>query len=300
MKKSLFLILILISIKGYSQISVEYLNVVTSSANYTYVGIQYQPDYNWTSPDTWNTIQNALSARTAMYEQGFGICNREFIKLRDLQLINIENKKALLAHQKEVEDWGNLYFSKYDLAEQENVNFVLNIFTSIYKLPRIRDEIRLLNEINAGYQFIVAADPNKINKGELYQELNTILSEMRFWNSEQLSRSLEEIVLDLRKRNYNNFKNVVSGKYSNITQFSKVPDGWHYIYTLGINDNFHGRRNVYVSNGKVTIYRGYNGVEHKIVSGGTIINQYCKSAIFNSMNYLGVYKDAEIELFFID
>jgi hypothetical protein len=300
MKKLFFLILIFISPIGYSQVSIEYLNIVTSSANYTYVGIQYQPDYNWATLDTWNTLQNGLSARTSMYERGWGICNREYNKLMDLQLINVENKKALLAHQREVKAWADVNFSKYDLAEEKNVSSFLNYFTWIYKLPKIRDEIRLLNEINGAYQFIVSSDPNKINKGQLFEELNTVLLEMRVWNGEQLSRSLDEIILDLRQRNYTNFKNVVNGKYSRLTQFSKVPDGWHYIYALSEKDNFFGRRSVYVSNGKVTIYKGYNGEEHKIISGGSITNQHCKSVIYRFMDYFGVYKDAEVELYFLE
>jgi hypothetical protein len=300
MKKLFFLILIFISPKGYSQVSIEYLNIVTSSANYTYVGIQYQPDYNWATLDTWNTLQNGLSARTSMYERGWGICNREYNKLMDLQLINVENKKALLAHQREVESWADVNFSKYDLAEEKNVSSFLNYFTWIYKLPKIRDEIRLLNELNGFHQFIVTSDPNKVNKGQLYEELNTVLLEMRFWNGEQLSRSLDAIILDLRQRNYTNFKNVVNGKYSRLTQFSKVPDGWHYIYALGKNTNWVGRRHVYVSNGKVTIYRAVNGEENKIISGGIIVNQHCNSAIYSSMNSIGVYRDIEVEFYFLD
>jgi hypothetical protein len=300
MRKLITLIFTLVTFNGYGQISVEYLNIVTSSANYTYVGIQYQPDYNWATPNTWNTIQNGLSALTAMYERGFGICNREYTKLRDLQLINVYNKNALLAHQKEIDAWADVNFSKYDLSKQENVNSIVNYFTGIYKIPTIRDEIRLLNELNGFYQFIVTSDPNKVNKGLLYEDLNAILLEMRFWNGAQLSRSLDTIILDLRERNYTNFKNVVNGKYSKLTQFSKVSDGWHYAYVLNEDAKFGARRNVFVSNGKVTAYRGYNGIEYKIISGGSITNQYCKSAIYNSMDYLGVYGDVDAEIYFLD
>lgn len=299
MRKLLTLIFFLVTISGYGQVSIDILNILTTSANYTYVGIQYQPDYNWATPNTWNTIQNGLSARTAMYERGWGICNREYQKLMDLQLINVENKKALLAHQREVKSWADVNFRKYDLSEQQHVNSFLNYFTWIHNLPTIRNEIRLLNEISGFYQFIAASDPNKIDKGQLFEELNTILSEMRYWSSEQLSRSLDEIIYEIRQRNYTNFKNIVLGKYSNIAQFNKVSDGWHYIYSLGINHSFVGRRNVYVSNGKVSIYRGYNGVEHKIISGGIIVNQHCKSAIFNSMDSNGVYSDNYVELYFL-
>ena len=300
MRKLITLIFTLVTFNGYGQISVEYLNIVTSSANYTYVGIQYQPDYNWATPNTWNTIQNGLSALTAMYERGFGICNREYTKLRDLQLINVYNKKTLLAHQKEIDAWADVNFSKYDLSKQENVNSIVNYFTGIYKIPTIRDEIRLLNELNGFYQFIVASDPNKVNKGQLFEELNAILLEMRFWNGEQLSRSLDTIILDLRQRNYINFKNVINGKYSKITQFSKVPDGWHFIYALDKNSNWVGRRHVYVSNGKVTIYRVVNGEEKRIFSGGIIVNQHCNSAIYSSMDSNGVYRDLEMEFYFLD
>jgi len=300
MRKLITLIFTLITFNGYGQISVEYLNIVTSSANYTYVGIQYQPDYNWATADTWNTLQNGLLARQAMYERGWGICNREYWKLMNLQLINNDNKKVLLAHQKEVKLWADVNFKQYDLAEQANVNSFLKYFNWVYELPTIRNEIRLLNELNVFYQFIVTSDPNKVNKGQLYEELNSILLEMRFWNGDQLSRSLDEIILDLRERNYTNFKNVVNQKYSKLTQFSKVPDGWHYIYALGKNSNWVGRRHVFVSNGKVTIYRAVNGEENKIISGGIIVNQHCNSAIYSSMNSIGVYRDIEVEFYFLD
>lgn len=300
MRKLITLIFFLVTINGYGQVSIEILNILTTSANYTYVGIQYQPDYNWATPNTWNSIQNGLSARTAMYERGWGICNREYQKLMDLQLINVENKKALLAHQREVKSWADVNFRKYDLSEQQHVNSFLNYFTWIHKLPTIRNEIRLLNEISGFYQFIAASDPNKIDKGQLFEELNTILLEMRYWSSEQLSRSLDEIISEVRQRNYNNFKNVVNDKYSKLTQYSKVQDGWHYVYALGKNGYSYGRRSVYVANGKITIFRKYNGEEHKIISGGIIVNQQCKSAIHNSMDYNGVYRDSENELYFLD
>jgi hypothetical protein len=299
MKYFIFLTLFLFSLSAFSQVSIEYVNVVTSSTNYTYVGINYQPNSNWMTQSDWNRIQNVMSARQAMYERGHGFCSNEYRKVMNLVLINQSNKDRLITFQKEVKKWAEKNYSNIDLSIESNVNSVINYFTQVYKYQDIRNEIRLLNELNSFYQYINNADPYQVNKGKLYEDFNSVMQELKFYNSSQLNLSLKEILDELRQRKYNAFKNDIYSRFYSMPKTSKVTNGWHLAYYLSKEAGY-GQRSVFVSNGKVQIFKRYNGKEESIISGGTIVNQYCKSAIYNYMDSYGVFKNIEIELFFMD
>ncbi len=300
MKKYLLFFLIFCSTKSNCQVSLEYLNIITSAAQFTYVGVNYKPDNNWMSSSDWDRMENALSSRQAMYDRGHSICSYEISKLFNLSLINQTNKVRLISFRREVKDWLDANFRNIDLSQQENIDAILNYVTFIYKEPDIRNELRLLKDLNSFYQYINDADPLTVDKGILYEYFNTVMEEIRNYNSSQLTLSFGEIVKDLRQKNYNAFKNEVNQKFYFVPKSLKVSDGWHFVYFLDQEDLAYGKRSVYVSKGKVTIYKRFNGVAENIISGGDIKNRYCKSAIYNTMDSRGVFKNIDIELFFID
>jgi hypothetical protein len=300
MKKYLLIISILFYINSYSQVSIEYINIITSAAEYTYVGINYKPDNNWMTPSDWDRINNLLSARQAMYERGHGICKTEFRKLMNLNLINDFNKQKLTNFQRLIKQWADANYRNIDLSIQSNVNSVLKYITSIYNDPDIRNEIRVLNELNSFYQYINDSDPYQVNKGQLYDEFNSVMQELKFYSSNQLMSNLSEILKDLRKRKYNDYKTEIYKRFYAISKSPKVSNGWHLVYFLQKDGTGYGRRSVFVINGKVTIYKRFNGKEENIISGGTIVNQYCKSAIYNSLDTKGVFNNVDVELFFMD
>ncbi len=300
MKKYLLFFLIFCSTKSNCQVSVEYLNIITSAAEFTYVGVNYKPDNNWMSSSDWDRMENALSARQAMYDRGHNICSYELRKLMNLNLINQSNKVRLTTFQREVKNWADANYSKFDLSQQENIDAIMNYVTSIYKDPDIRNELRLLKDLNSFYQYTNDADPLKIDKGRNYEYFNTVMEEIRNYNSSQLALSLDEIIKDLRQKNYNAFKNEVNQKFYFVPKSIKVSDGWHIAYFLDKETFSYGKRSVYISKGKVTIFKRFNGVAENIISGGDIKNRYCKSAIYNMMDSRGVFKYIDVELFFID
>jgi len=300
MKKYFLFILLFCTTKAFSQVLVEYLNIVTSAAEYTYVGVSYKPNDNWMTASDWDRIQNALNTRQAMYDRGYGLCNNELRKLMKLNLINKKNKQMLMAFQQQTKTWADEYFRNADLSIQSNVDAALNFITLLYAEPDIRNELRLLNKLNSFYQYIIEEDPYKVNKGMLYENFNSVMEEIKDYNSTQLSLSFDDILDELRQRKYNEFKNDILKQYDNILKSPKVSNGWHLAYFLAKNGKDYGKRSVFVENGKVTIYKRYNGVEEKIISGGSIVNQYCKSAIYNYMNSKGVFENIDVEIFFME
>lgn len=300
MKKHFLFILLFFTTKAISQVSIEYLNIVTSAAEYTYVGVSYKPNDNWMTSSDWDRIQNALNTRQAMYDRGYGLCRNELRKLMKLNLINNKNKQMLMAFQQQTKTWADEYFRNADFSIQSNVDAALNVITLVYAEPNIRNELRLLNELNSFYQYIKEEDPYKVNKGMLYENFNSVMEEIKDYNSTQLSLSFDDILDELRQRNYNAFKNDIYKNFYSIPKSSKVSDGWHFVYCLQKDGLAYGKRSVYVSKGKVTIFKRFNGAAENIISGGEISNQYCKSAIYNFMDSKGVFKNVEVELFFMD
>jgi hypothetical protein len=290
------LFMLFVANKSLGQVSIEYLNIVTSSANYTYVGVNYQPDYNWMPNSGWGAVQDLLSARTSLYEKGFGIVDNEYTKLINLNLINQQNRLKLVAHQNEIKSWAKLNISKYDFSIQSNVTSVVNYITSIYKLSPIRDEIRLLNDINLWSKYF--SKENQIGKEEYFKDVNTILDELKFWDESKLSRNTDQIFEETRKNNYNKFKNDINTRLLSAGK-SNVPDGWHRIYFANKSTLDFGRIDAHVLNGRVTIIKS-KGKEYKVVSGGDIYEKYCKSVEINSMDVTGSYGYFFIELFFLD
>jgi hypothetical protein len=300
MKKYFLFILLFCTTKAFSQVSVEYLNIVTSAAEYTYVGVSYKPNDNWMTASDWDRIQNALNTRQAMYDRGYGLCSNELRKLMKLNLINKKNKQMLMAFQQQTKPWADEYLRNADLSIQSNVDAALNIINLPYAEPDVRNEIRLLNELNSFYQYIKEEDPYKVNKGMLYENFNSVMEEIKDYNSTQLSLSFDDILDELRQRKYNEFKTYIFKKFENILKSPKVSNGWHLAYFLDKNGKSYGQRSVFVENGKVKIYKRFNGKEENIISGGLIKDQYCQSAIYNLMNSDGVFVNIDVELFFMD
>lgn len=300
MKKYFLFYFLFCFTKAYSQVSFEYLKIITSAAQYTYIGVTYRPDDNWIRSSDWNTISDLLSARQEMYERGHSICRNEYVKLMNLVLINQSNKIKLASFQEKVKRWAEANYRNIDLSIQSNVNAVLKYYTALYDDPDIRNEIKLLNELNAYYQEIANSDPKKINKGVVYDHINTVIQEIKTYTSKQLTSDLSNIIIELRQRKYNEFKNYVYKRFYNISKSPKVSNGWHFVYFIEKNGLSYGQRSVFVENGKVTIFKTFNGEDAQIISGGSIVNQYCQSAVHSFMDARGVFKNADLELFFMD
>ena len=281
-------------------VSVEYINIITTSANYTFIGIEYQPDYSNTYSPDWDFLQNVYQVKQAQYDRGHEICSREYNKLMSLKLVNLENQKVLQNYQNQVASWASVNFKKYDFSLQENVNTVVNYFTGIYKIKSIRDELNLLKQLNDFNLFVLTADPLKYNKGNMYEQLNSILDGMKYWDGDKLALGLPELRQEVQTANYEKFKKEVTDRFYQVQRTTKVQDGWHYAYMLAADSKSHGRRSVYVVSGRVTIYKTFSGEERNIVAGGDISNHYCKSAIYRAMDANGIFRDMGVELFFID
>jgi len=300
MKKYFLFYFLFYFTKAYSQVSFEYLKIITSAAQYTYIGVTYKPEYNWIRSSDWGTIADLLSARQEMYERGHSICRNEYVKLMNLVLINNSNKIKLASFREKVKRWAEVNYPNIDLSIQSNVNSVLKYYTALYDDPDIRNEIKLLNELHVYYQDIANSDPYKINKGLVFDNINTILKEIQTYTSKQLTSDLNTIELELRQRKYNEFKSDIYKRFYNISKIPKVSNGWHFVYFIEKNGLAFGQRSVLVENGKVTKFKTWKGEDAQIIAGGSIVNQYCQSAVYSLITASGVFKNAELELFFMD
>ncbi len=78
---------------------------------------------------------------------------------------------------------------------------------------------------------------------------------------------------------YQNAQNCIKEikkQYASLTKYPKVQDGWHVVKANDGKD-FCDTRNVYVQNGKITMYKTGKGKDYTLTSGGSIVN--CKSTI---------------------
>ncbi len=280
------------------QISVEYSNILTYASKYVFIGVKYQPDY--LSSNNINYLRDVYESSQSSYDKGHAICSREYFKLLNLKLINVDNQKSLESYRKVIVEWTNANFKHVDFSLQSNINKVLDHYNRIYEIKSIKDELRLLKDLDSYYLSILKADPLKEDKGKMFDVLNTILEKMKYWDANKLSRSFNEIIIEVSREKFINFKNEVIDKYSKQNKKLKIPNGWYYVSMLSKNDPYYsyGKRSVYVNSGKITIYRNFSGNEFNIISGGNITNNYCSYAIYRQMNTNGVFIDVEVEFYF--
>lgn len=281
LKLSLVFVSIIFSSIAKAQLSVDIINVLNNSSSFTYVGINYQPDYYLYQPD-FDRISRGLARRTEMYEAAFKIVSHEYRKLQDLKLININNTNLLKSYQESVKLWAEKNISKFDLAETENKNNVLNYITAAYKNKSIINELKILKFIN-NLHLSIEMNQDKIDdwcRRKTYKEIQDFIEELKYYNEYQLSQEPSSLYLEylrkiddeIMKKNDVDLNETIS-KYNLLKSFKNIQDGWIDAVFVSVSKLPIGRENqigIHVNKSKAYISK--NKITMVVKKDGSIMN----------------------------
>ena len=199
--------------------NLEYNDVYSNSSNYIFLGLVYKPYQPSYTPD-YNSMRSALQQRQARYDYNLDIISNEIQKVRSLKLINLHNISTLTNFQiqlnSEIEKPTS--FASWDYSLTENLNRALNYVTSIYNINDIRNELRLLNDLNGFNDYIQNSDPYQVNRGILYDDLTDFIDALKGYNSSELSMSFKDLMDRLRENKFNYSKQNILYKYNSVTK----------------------------------------------------------------------------------
>jgi hypothetical protein len=193
-------------------ISVQYLDIISSTSRITYIGIEYQVKQ---SNIDFNYISDMMARRSQMYEAGWSVVNNEYIRLRDLSLINKYNNSVLFNHKKSVDIWKQ-NISEYDFSQDYYVSIVTNYLSWPFSLTSIKNEIFLLKRINKEINEIKIKNPSNYDKSKRYYELSKAIKKIENCSPEELFNLQDEFKL------YG--EGVIQKEYNSIVTYPTPPN----------------------------------------------------------------------------
>jgi hypothetical protein len=154
--------------------------------------------------------------------------------------------------------------------------------------PGLQSYIEKSYDINNGRGEIIEDIVIKENNGtyKLASDIDNFKSTKIIYFNEYLSKY----------ENAQNCFNEIDIKYNAIKVHPKIQNGWHIVYVLDRIDACL-IRNVYVENGKITIYKNGAGKEFKIKTGG-IINQGKSNISYDFIYKNGNVKEMIFQIYF--
>jgi hypothetical protein len=175
--KKLLLFLICLSFwhngktQSVSYLTTEYTEILSYSIEFTYYYETYKPY----SPYVSNA--NILATLQARYDRNYSIISKEWGKLLNLELINVTNKATLKNH-KEVISSEIKAKCNGDLGNQDYANYWIEYVTQTFRVPSIKDEIKLLQKCDAEINRIKYEDPNNYPNSKRYKSISKVLKEL--------------------------------------------------------------------------------------------------------------------------
>lgn len=174
-----FFVLNFISRVSYSQISYEEVLIISLSNDYLFINdIYYSSDVT----PNYNLLGSTLSKLQARYDRGFDAVKFEWEKLRDLNMINYYTNSKVNDYRKQVSAWLELNGSKIDYGYGDNASRVVNYITGVYKIPGVKDELKLLQSINREIKRLKSQNPDGFHNSTRYKEIMNVISELRNCN----------------------------------------------------------------------------------------------------------------------
>lgn len=153
--------------------------------SYAYVEIvKYSYKFTYTSTGTYSpyvpqiTYQDALRTMQARYDYNHARVSTEYFKFKDLQLINVHNKKTLADYKTQRLDWVYNAGSTWDLGETENAEKILAYCCEIYTYASIKQELSLLQAVYREVLRLKTKDPDNFYKSDRYKTLGEVLNKL--------------------------------------------------------------------------------------------------------------------------
>lgn len=264
----------------FSQVKLSYLEIINSSTKLTYIGLNYQPDYNLFRPD-FEMISRGLATLSQRYEANFKVCKNEYQKLMNLKLINNNNIQVLTSYQTAVERWAKESFHKFDLSQQQNTNNVLAYITNAFKVQSIKDEIEILQAVSDMYNLVPTASPVIGCQKIMYNNIDKFCDELKNYNSYQLSQGFSKLFNDFMDKRNEKQKEInevrkaeILNKYAINRTFRNISDGWQEAEYISVSPIplFEGSNKSWHYTGKMKVYVSKNRVTQIIKADGSAIN----------------------------
>ena len=208
---------------SYSQfISYEYTQILSYSLEitYSYSTGSYQPY----SPDM-NFYGNALAQMQARYDRNHAILSKEYYKLKDLNLINVNNKTTLNNYRANRLNWIYNAISTWDLGNESNTSNIRNYCCEIYSYTGVKNELNLLQSCQIELNRIKYKDPDNFLYSKRYNSIMKTLEKLKNCSVEEI-KNLSWERTELETQNAVNETNQ-SVQNNNQTYF-KVPNSSYF------------------------------------------------------------------------
>lgn len=140
-----------------------------------YIG--YNPLPSFTMKDA---LETKLKTNKEKAEYTRNILAKELQKIKDIELINIQNQELLENNRSQV----LIYAQKDEISngsftDYEKFIAVYNYYTYIYSLNSIQEELKLLKATKAEIDKIKKEDPQNYQSGKRFKEITGVLKELK-------------------------------------------------------------------------------------------------------------------------
>jgi hypothetical protein len=215
MRNFALLILILLSTECLSQsvsyLSYKYTEILSISIKYNYYGNSYQ------SYEPYVSTGNIMATLQARYDRNSKIISQEWGKLLNLELINVYNKQTLDLHKKEIN--AGMKNCRDDLSKQYIADQWIEYVTQTFRVPSIKNEIKLLQSCYKELNRIKQNDPDNYIYSKRYKAINKVLNRLESCPTSEInSLSWEAFELmdneNTQINTNNNYNNISSENYN--------------------------------------------------------------------------------------
>jgi hypothetical protein len=198
MKKLIVLIILLYTKSMFSQETIQELldrkNAVSINyeiTSYDLVIVQNsytisysQNNYNRFQPDL-SFHNNVLQTLQARYDYNYNRVSGEYTRLWHLELIN-ETNKAIFKDYKDVIS-RNVDTKDVNWGIDANADAWITYITQPFNVESIKNEIKLLQKINAEINRIKRTDPDNFYKSKRYTEMAEVLNKLKSCSISEIS-----------------------------------------------------------------------------------------------------------------
>ena len=200
---------------SFSQfISFEYTQILIYSVeiNYSSSSGSYEP---W-SPNL-GFYSNAMAQLQARYDRNFNSLSKEYLKLKDLKLINYSNNSTLNNYRDERLYYIKNYISRWDLTIDSKYLEGREYICKIYSYPSIKNEILLLQSCQKELNRIKYKDPDNFLYSKRYQSIMKTIEKLKNCSTSEIEElSWERTELENQNNNTSTINNYSSNNTSSI------------------------------------------------------------------------------------
>ncbi len=157
---------------------------IVSSTNYSYSSsgsyVSFTPDYN--------SLGNTLATLQRRYDNNYDRVSREYTKLNNLELININNKKTLSDYKIAIFAYVDTKGKDINLGYDQNADWLINYICKPFHVPSIKEEIKMLQSINREINRLKREQPDTFHHSKRYQEITEALGKLQNCPTSEISQ----------------------------------------------------------------------------------------------------------------